>query len=130
MLEEGLTLHPVAAPLLLLAGMLREYVDDLDGAERFYRRAVEEDPQLAHAHKALGDAAYRRGAHEEAQRAYTRVIELMPDFSDDVHARLGNLHFRRGEARAARDSWERALRLNPDNEAARSSLQLAAHAVE
>jgi len=130
LLEEGIELHPAVAPLMLLAGMLREYVDDMDGAERFYRRAVEEDPLLAHAHKALGDAAYRRGAHEEAQRSYARVIELVPDFSDDVYARLGNLHFRRGEARAAQDSWEQALLLNPDNEAARSSLQLAAHAVE
>ena len=129
LLEEGLALHGSSAPLLLLAGTLHELREDMDAAEHYYRRASEEDPQLPHAHKALGDAAYRRGAHEEAQRAYARVIELAPDFSDDVHARLGDLYFRRGEQRAAREAWQRALRLNPGNEPVRSSLELVAHAV-
>lgn len=129
LLEEGLALHGSSAPLLLLTGLLHEERGDQDAAEQYYRRAVEEDPQLPHAHKAVGDAAYRRGAHTEAQRAYARVIELAPDFSDDVYARIGNLYFRRGEARAAREAWEWALRLNPANEPVRSNLELAAHAV-
>ena len=128
LLEEGLALHETSAPLLILAGLVCESRDDLDTAERHYRRAVDADPQLPQAHKALGDAAYARGAHEEAQHAYGRAIELVPDLSDDVHARLGNLYFRRGEIRAARESWEHALRLNPQNQLVRANLQLAAHA--
>jgi tetratricopeptide (TPR) repeat protein len=128
LLDEGLSLHGSSAPLLLLAGLVLEERGDLDAAEQQYRRAVEEDPQLPQAHKALGDAAFRRGAHGEAQRSYARVIELAPDFSDDVYARIGDLYFRHGETRAAREAWEWALRLNPANMQVRSNLELATHA--
>ncbi|NJD09227.1 MAG: tetratricopeptide repeat protein [Gemmatimonadetes bacterium] len=127
LLEEGLALHESSAPLLLLAGTLAEYREQPDAAELLYRRALEQDPLLPQAHKAQGDAAYQRGAHEEALRCYLRVLELAPDFSADVHARLGNIHFRRGDSRTAREHWERALRLDPDHELVRANLELAGH---
>ena len=128
LLDEGLERYPTAPALLLLRGMMYESRNDLDGADRMYRRAVEEDVSLPHIHKALGDIAYRRGAHLEAQSAYAQVLDLEPAFSDDVYAKLGNLHYRRRDHDAALTAWHRALELNPQNGIVRNNLEIAAHA--
>ena len=126
-LREGLERYGDASPLLLMLGLVHEQGNDLDAAERLYRRAIEEEPALPHGHKALGDVAYRRGGHEEALASYARVVELDPDFSDDLYARMGNLHYKRRRVDAAVSHWERALQLNPHNTIVRNNIEIAAH---
>lgn len=128
LLEEGLGRRPDSAPLLLLRGLLCESRNDLDGADRYYRRAIEEDSSLPQAHKALGDVAYRRGAHQEAQEAYRHTVELDSAFSDDVYAKLGNLLYKRRDLEGAMAAWNRALELNPGNGIVRNNLEIAANA--
>lgn len=120
----GLQLYPDSAPLLLLEGLLHERRGDLDAADRSYRRAIEEDPSLAQAHKNLGDVAYRRGLLEEAVEHYRRAAELDPALGDDLWAKLGNLHLRQRNRDQAMRAWTRALELNPENEVVRNNLQI------
>ncbi|MGH7501170.1 MAG: DUF4388 domain-containing protein [Longimicrobiales bacterium] len=125
---EGLEFHADSPPLLLLAGLTAEKQGDRQGAEMFYRRALEAEPGLAQAHKNLGDIAFGRGAAEEALRLYQRAVELDGDLGEDVHARLGLLHYQTRNREAAIRSWTRALELNPSNEAVRNRLDVLLHA--
>ncbi len=125
---EGLEAWPDSAPLLLLAGLAAERLGNADGAELFYRRAIEVEPSLAQAHKNLGDIAFARGTSEEALRLYQRVAELAPDLGDDVYARLGTLYYRARNREAAIRSWTRALELNAGNNVVRNQLEVLRHA--
>ncbi|HUF67885.1 MAG TPA: DUF4388 domain-containing protein [Longimicrobiales bacterium] len=125
---EGLESHPDVAPLLMLAGLAAERLGDNDGAELFYRRAIEVEPNLPQAQKNLGDIAYGRGAMDEALRLYQRAAELAPDLGDDVYARLGSLHYRDRNREAAVRCWTRSLELNPANDAVRNRLEVLRHA--
>jgi tetratricopeptide (TPR) repeat protein len=129
LLREGLELHPAAAPLLLLAGVIAERQVDLPTAERYYRGAAEQDPTLVQAYKNLGDLAYRRGLHEEAMEHYQRAAHLAPNLGDDLWAKLGNIHYKRHQREDAVRAWLRALELNPDNRNARNNLSVVGHAV-
>ena len=122
--DEGLRLYPHIAVLLLHAGALRERAGAADEAEVFYRRAVEEDGELAQARKALGDALYRRGAYEQATEQYRRAVELRPRLGDDVFLKLGNIAYKQGERASAVELWNRALEMNPENGIARTNLEL------
>ncbi|HEX6068823.1 MAG TPA: DUF4388 domain-containing protein [Longimicrobiaceae bacterium] len=122
--DEGLTLYPHIAPLLLHAGALRERAGAVDEAEVFYRRAVEEDADLAPARKALGDALYRRGVYDEAAEQYRKAVELRPALGDDVYLKLGNVAYKQGERESAVELWKRALELDPENGIARTNLEL------
>jgi tetratricopeptide (TPR) repeat protein len=125
---EGSTMYPDAAPLLLMTALLREFRGDLDGADRGYRRAIEENSSLAHAHKGLGDVAYRRGSHEDALLSFARVTEIAPDLSDDVYLKIGNIQYKRRNIDDAVRNWKKALEMNPKNEIVRANLEIVADA--
>ena len=122
--DEGLTLYPHIAPLLLHAGALRERAGAVDEAEVFYRRSVEEDADLAPARKALGDALYRRGGYDDAAEQYRKAVELRPALGDDVYLKLGNVAYKQGDRESAVQMWRRALELNPNNGIASTNLEL------
>lgn len=126
--EQGLDAWPDSAPLLLLRGLLYERRNELEDAERTYRRALREDSALPQAHKSLGDVAYRTGAHREALQCFQRAVELDPALGDDVYARIGNLLYKARRMDAAVEYWQKALELNPDNAIVRNNLEIVAHA--
>jgi tetratricopeptide (TPR) repeat protein len=126
--EEGLAVHPDAAPLLVMMGLISERRGDYDAAERWYRRAAEEDPRLPQVHRNLGDICYRRSRHGEALAHYRHALEIDPALGDEIHARVGNILFKTGDRAGAVAQWNRALELNPGNEVVRSNLRVVAHA--
>lgn len=128
-ITEGLGVHGAAAPLLLLAGAIAERRGEFTLAERYYRQVVDEDATLVHAHKNLGDVAYRRSAHEEALEHYRRAVSIDPDFGDDVYAKLANIHYKKRDRDEAVKCWTRALELNPSNQVVRNNLDIVASAV-
>jgi Tfp pilus assembly protein PilF len=81
-----------------------------------------------HAHKNLGDVAYRKSQHEEAAEHYRRAISIDPDFGDDVYAKLANIHYKKKEREEAVKYWTRALEINPDNRVVRNNLEIVATA--
>lgn len=125
--KEGLAAYPDSAPLLVLQGAIAERRGDLTAAERSYRQAAEEDPNLVQAHKNLGDLAYRRGMHDDALEIYTRVVQLNPDLGDDVYTKLGNLYYKRMDREKALECWQAALRLNPGNQVVQKNIEVVAH---
>ncbi|HEX8674416.1 MAG TPA: DUF4388 domain-containing protein [Longimicrobium sp.] len=122
--EEGIKLHAHSAPLHLHLGVVRERRGEWEAAEAMYRRAVEEDGDLPQAHKALGDALYRRGAYDDAAESYGRALQINPALGDDVYFRLGNIHYKKMERAEAVKLWRRALELNPQNTVVRTNLEL------
>lgn len=128
-ITEGLGMHGAAAPLLLLAGAIAERRGEFSLAERYYRQVVDEDSNLVHAHKNLGDVAYRRSLHDDALEHYRRAISIDPDFGDDVYAKLANIHYKKRERDEAVKYWTRALELNPSNQVVRNNLEIVASSV-
>jgi tetratricopeptide (TPR) repeat protein len=122
--EEGIKLHAHSAPLHLHLGVVRERRGEWEAAEAMYRRAVEEDGDLPQAHKALGDALYRRGAYDDAAESYGRALQINAALGDDVYFRLGNIHYKKMERAEAVKLWRRALELNPQNTVVRTNLEL------
>jgi tetratricopeptide (TPR) repeat protein len=122
--EEGRGLHPHSPLLLLHLGAVRERRGEWEEAEALYRRAVEEDGELPQAHKALGDALYRRGAYEEAAEAFGHALRLAPELGDDTYFKLGNIHYKRMNREEAVRLWKRALEINPANHVVRTNLEL------
>jgi tetratricopeptide (TPR) repeat protein len=121
---EGVGMHPHAATVHLHLGVVYERRGDWEAAEEAYRRATEEDGELAQAHKGLGDALYRRGAFDDAAQSYARAIQLAPELGDDVYFRLGNIHYKRMDRPEAVRLWRRALEVNPQNTVVRTNLEL------
>jgi tetratricopeptide (TPR) repeat protein len=122
--REGVELHPASAPLLLNVGAVHERSGDWTAAELLYRRACEEEPTLAQAHKSLGDSLYRRGAFGEAGDAYRVATQLAPGLGDDVYFKLGNIAYKSADRVEAVRLWRRALELNPANEVVRTNLEV------
>jgi len=127
-ITEGLSVHGAAAPLLLLAGAIAERRGEFSLAEGYYRQVADEDATLVHAHKNLGDVAYRKTAHEEAAEHYRRALSLDPDFGDDIYAKLGNIYYKRRDRDEAVKYWTRALEINPHNQVVRNNLDIVASA--
>jgi tetratricopeptide (TPR) repeat protein len=127
-ITEGLGVHGAAAPLLLLAGAIAERRGEFSLAERYYRQVTDEDSNLVHAHKNLGDVAYKRSAHDEAAEHYRRAIGIDPDFGDDVYAKLGNIAYKQRLREEAMRYWQRALEINPENQVVRNNLDIVAGA--
>jgi tetratricopeptide (TPR) repeat protein len=85
---------------------------NVEGALRAYRRALEIDPYLVPALINLANLHYSRDDVVEAQALYERAIALEPDVFE-AHFNLGNIYHdlnRFGEAQAC---YREALRLNP-----------------
>ena len=127
-ITDGLGVHGAAAPLLLLAGAIAERRGEFSLAERYYRQVTDEDNNLVHAHKNLGDVAYKRSAHDEAAEHYRRAVGIDPDFGDDVYAKLGNIAYKQRQREDAMRYWQRALEINPDNQVVKSNLEIVAGA--
>jgi tetratricopeptide (TPR) repeat protein len=122
--DEGVARHPHAAPVFLHMGAVLERKGDWEQAEGMYRRATEEDRELPQAHKALGDALYRRGAYDDAAESYAQAVRLNPRLGDDVYFRMGNIHYKRMERQQAVELWRKALEINPQNSVVRTNLEL------
>lgn len=128
-ITEGLGAHGAKPPLLLLAGAISERRGEYSLAERYYRQVTDEDSHLVHAHKNLGDVAYKRSAIQEAAEHYKRVIAMDPEFGDDVYAKLGNIAYKQQLRENAVRYWQKCLELNPDNQVVRNNLDIVAGAV-
>jgi tetratricopeptide (TPR) repeat protein len=122
--EEAIAQHPHAAPVYLHLGSVYERKGNWERAEAMYRRAADEDRELPQAHKALGDALYRRGAYDDAAECYGRAARLNPRLGDDVYFRMGNIHYKRMERQQAVELWRKALEINPQNSVVRTNLEL------
>ncbi len=87
---------------------------DLDRAERFAKRAVELEPDVASFLDTLGWVYFRRGDFEAA-RGWLEDATNRPDASAAVFEHLGDTYSELGKSEQARDAWNRAHEMNPDS---------------
>ena len=102
-------LHQVTAELLVSEG-------DYPRAVRQYREALDRDPQLLGANRALGVAIMNSNPDEtgirEARKALERELELNPRDAESIY-QLGEVDWRRGDETAALRQFTRAVELQP-----------------
>lgn len=90
-------------------------------AEQAAREAVARAPDLAEAHRVLGQILLRRKKPGEAVAAFERAAALAPE-APDLDAELGVARFEAGDFAGARDALQRALDRDPGDTALRLRL--------
>jgi TolB-like protein/Tfp pilus assembly protein PilF len=79
--RQGLTLDPTHRYALELNGQVAASIGDWDGAERYFRHQLANDPLNPQPHWDLGTTLYRAGRFTAAETEYRKLIELVPDYA-------------------------------------------------
>ena len=95
--------------------------DRTDEAIAAYRRAIDEQPDLAEAHHNLGVALRSSGHLREALDEFQTAAELAPEIAD-LHFGVGVTLARLDRPAEAAEAFRRALALKPDHAAAAREL--------
>ncbi len=102
--------------------MARRNTESLDEAERFFREAIERDPEFALAHVGLADTLKlqteygtrpRVSGLEEAEQAAARALALDPGLAEAWTSK-GGIANSRGAYAQAEELLRRAIELNPN----------------
>ena len=93
----------------------------IDEAISIYDRALEVEPESAHAHYYKGNALMELKRLDEAETSFKRAIELKPDYPQ-AHNNLGNVLKDRGRLDEAVARYRRALEINPNYVLAHNNL--------
>jgi predicted O-linked N-acetylglucosamine transferase (SPINDLY family) len=108
LLAHALRLAPASARCHYVLGRLARAQDDRDGAERWYRRAVERDPRLTPGWISLGIVLREAGRRAEAVECYARALDQDPS-SVETHVNLLNLLREEADEASSRATYERLL---------------------
>ncbi len=113
------------ADLSLLA-LLGSYLMELSDprAQALLEGLAADHPDFAEAHNYLGVVYARMGRGDDAEREFTRVLELDPS-SASAENNLGSLALTRGDDASAVRHLERALELDPGSASASNGLGVA-----
>lgn len=76
-------------------------------------RAIQIAPNLAKAHKLLGNILQQMGNYAEALGYYAKAIELQPDLAE-VYANLGTIYAQKQDWQKAINYYQKAIALQPD----------------
>ncbi len=123
-LERALSISETL-PTLLTLGRVALDANTLEGAHRWYRRAVELSPDSPHAHEGLAQVLLRRGEHAEAQKEFLRALEKEPRYARAHYglARLYQLQGARAEAFEALKAFETGIKDLPYSDPVWESVQ-------
>ena len=120
--REGLNQYPDEGAILVNTGAALEHRGENEAAEAYYERAINQDPVVPQAHKALGDQALRRGDKARAKAQYELAVKVDPRLGDDVYIKLGAIALENSETAEAGVMWRRALEINPENHTLQAKL--------
>jgi len=87
---------------------------DLNGAENYYKKAIELNPNLADAYMGLGGIYYEKGDYGLELLNYRKATILDTKNSDDFYY-LATALEDNGNYKEAITTFEKALKLKPDN---------------
>ena len=96
------------APLQHRLGVLELQTENLDAAERAFRRAVDAAPRSAEGHAGLGAVQSRRGLHRDAAHSLEQAVRLSPDYGSAWY-RLGLAYRELGRAVEAESALARGV---------------------
>jgi Flp pilus assembly protein TadD len=112
-----LELNPRFTFCMINLGWIREQTGALTGAEHWYRKAAETDPQFAKAHIKLGSLLRTRGDLAE----YRTAIALDPK-SSRIHNDLGQTLQLKGNLAGAEAEYRTAIALDPKSSGSHNGL--------
>jgi tetratricopeptide (TPR) repeat protein len=96
-----------------LSGLVREYSDDLEGAEEAFRRAIAQKPDDFEAHMRLGSVLYQQRKLTEAQQQLERALQLDPA-SSFARFELAKVQNAQGQTEAALKNFEAVAQAIPE----------------
>jgi tetratricopeptide (TPR) repeat protein len=107
------------------AGLECDQADEtVAAAEENYRRALEQDPEMAAAHTNLGNICYRTGRVNDARVHYERALNVDPD-QPEARFNLANIYEEEGKTEQAIAEYRRVVTAHPDFPDAHFNLALA-----
>ena len=111
-LLQGMTEHSSSPTLLDLLGDAYTQTHDFAKAEAAYRKAVDLDPtELSHL-RGLGQTLLSEEKYEEALGVYQKLIDLMPDDSDN-YLRIAQIYRELHQLDKAEENLLKARQYNP-----------------
>ena len=95
---------------------------DLKKAEKWYRKAVEEQPRQENL-IFLGACLAKQGRFQEAKSFHQQAVEAKPETADEAYYNLGLVNRAEGNYGAALDWFCKAIEIDPEYERAISDRQ-------
>jgi tetratricopeptide (TPR) repeat protein len=117
MYREAIDLYkPEAEKNAVLAnktGIAYHQLQDLQNAEKYYRRAVKLNPKYPEAINNLGTVYYAKKSYRRAVNQYRNALRIAPS-SASVLSNLGTAYFARKQYEEAMKAYEQAVAIDPD----------------
>lgn len=105
---------PTDHQVTLNMGLCYENLNEIELAERYYRKSAQAVPTNPDVFNTLGSLYVRTGQIEAALASYTSAIKLVPH-GDDLYFNRGNAHQARGDHGSAAVDFDMATKIRPDN---------------
>jgi tetratricopeptide (TPR) repeat protein len=94
-------------------GIAYHQLQDLDNAEKYYRRAIKLNPKYPEAVNNLGTVYYAKRSYRRAVNQYRNALRISPN-SASVLSNLGTAYFARKQYEEAMKTYEQAVAIDPD----------------
>jgi tetratricopeptide (TPR) repeat protein len=102
-----------SAVIINKLGIAHHQMLDLDGAQKYYARAIKLDGKYSEAINNLGTVYYAKKSYRRAVGQYRKALKLSPN-SASIYSNLGTAWFARKKYQQATEAYEKALSLDPD----------------
>jgi tetratricopeptide (TPR) repeat protein len=102
-----------SAVLANKTGIAYHQLQDLNNAEKYYRRAIKLNPKYAEAINNLGTVYYAKKSYRRAVNQYRSALRFAPN-SASVLSNLGTAYFARKQYEDAMKTYEQAVAIDPD----------------
>jgi tetratricopeptide (TPR) repeat protein len=113
--------QPGNVDALNLAGVCSRRLGQLDAAEAYWRRALQEDSGFADVYSNLGNLLRLTKRFPEAEERYRRALAIQPDHGE-AQNNLGVLLQEMGRLGEAEAAYRQAIAIRPDHANARNNL--------
>ncbi len=100
--------------VIFLTGTLNLQQRNFEVACKFFRKALEQNPDYEMAHANLGIALHESDSLDEAIKCYRKVITLNPNYVN-AYINLGNAFKQQGKLEKAVICYKKAIELNPND---------------
>jgi len=94
-------------------GIAYHQLQDLQNAEKYYRRAVKLNPKYPEAVNNLGTVYYAKKSYRRAINQYKEALRIRPD-SASVLSNLGTAYLARKQDDEAMKAYDQAFAINPE----------------
>ena len=104
-------------------GSILQDLGQLEEAEKYFRKAIELQPDFAEFHCNLGSLLRDLGQLKEAEKYFRKAIKFKPDLIE-AHFTLGNILKDLNKLQDAEISWRKVIELQPNFPDAHSNLAI------